>query len=183
MFDAILKLPPPQGNLGGDAVSARLCGQSARWEIHHRLADTELGYAHHDCPVFQELGITTLTGADGCMLLTQLRPAARMAGPQDRPVQRPGAGGGATAHTAKKRANSFAPPTTMTATKIAQYASRSNTLRHLRRACSCERRSGFISRRLGMERAYSESHPAASGWRGRPQRSALHLWLPRGNLI
>jgi len=67
------------------------------------------------------------------------------------------------AHTAKKRANSFAPPTTMTATKIAQYASRSNTLRHLRRACSCERRSGFISRRLRMERAYSESHPAASG--------------------
>ena len=67
--------------------------------------------------------------------------------------------------TAKKRANSFAPPTTRIATKIAQYASRNNTLRHLRRACSSERRSGFMSRRLGMERAYSESHPAASGWR------------------
>jgi hypothetical protein len=79
------------------------------------------------------------------------------------------------AHTAKKRANSFAPPTTMTATKIAQYASRSNTLRHLRRACSCERRSGFISRRLGIERAYSESHPAASGRCSPHARFALFL--------
>ena len=79
--------------------------------------------------------------------------------------------------TAKKRANSFAPPTTRIATKIAQYASRNNTLRHLRRACSSERRSGFMSRRLGMERAYSESHPAASGWRQPgPSRRALHLW-------
>jgi hypothetical protein len=60
--------------------------------------------------------------------------------------------------------------------------SRSNTLRHSRRACCCERRSGFISCRLGIERPYAESHPAASAWRGQggdepgPAPSFARLW-------
>lgn len=110
-----------------------------------------------------------VTGLTGVSLVHSRAPPTRSlnhpAIAHKRSLGAPGAGGGAgPAHgTAVKRANSFAPPTTTSATKIAQYASRNNTLRHLRRACSCSRRSGFISRRLGMERAYSESHPAASG--------------------
>jgi hypothetical protein len=53
------------------------------------------------------------------------------------------------------------PPRAQPTTKIAQHASRSNKPRHSRRACSCDRRSGFISCRLGIERPYAESHPAA----------------------
>ena len=70
---------------------------------------------------------------------------------------------------AKKRINSFAPPTTRVATKIAKYASLTRMLRNLRRACASERRSGFISRLLGIEGGYSHSHHRASGWRGRGQ--------------
>ena len=51
----------------------------------------------------------------------------------------------------------------MLATKIAKYASLTRMLRRLRQASAFARRSGFISSRFGMERWYSESHPAHSG--------------------
>jgi hypothetical protein len=90
----------------------------------------------------------------------------------------------ATAHdTAKKRANSFAQPTTMIAAKIAQHTSWSNKPRQLRRACSCERRSGFISCRLGIKGEYSHSHPAASGRRGRGADLRVCGRRPIGHLL
>ena len=50
----------------------------------------------------------------------------------------------------KTCATSFAPPTTMTAMMSAQQASRIIMPRLCARSCSCARRSGFSSRRLGL---------------------------------